>query len=246
MSSVGLFHTIYHSPSIPGGVSLTLNLLVNTPAKKITGQAHLFQATNPPLNETYEVFGDYTVLNIMIMGAPQPLYIISLTGHAPGSTTPTFYLNGTFQDTWQHGWVSYRYLVDGEWHHQTQTIQAEESPSLQPHQHFIPLYAAALQQASATGSLLELKQLAATAQAQLNQSDDIHQALTKLNAHIAEREASSVPAMPYGVAVQQAISSGNLSQLKQLAQQIEQQISQSSILGPALAELKQHISKLTK
>ncbi|MEN9986845.1 MAG: hypothetical protein RI925_2347 [Pseudomonadota bacterium] len=249
MSSVGLFHVVYHTtPSVPGAVSLTLNLLVNTPARKITGHARLFQATNPPLDQQYDVFGSYTVIDILLQGAPMPIYLMNLTGHAHDAcfVTTSFELQGKFEGGWQQGSVNYRYLDDGVWHQAAQTIQAQETVSHSPHRPIIPLYAAALQQASATGNLAELKQLAVTAQAQLDQSDDIRQALGQLNAHIAERENTVVSVPPYGVAVQQAIGSGDLAQLKQLAQQIEQQISQSAQLAPALAELKQHIGALDK
>lgn len=246
MPSRGLFHTIYHTvPGISGGVSLTLNLLVHTPTKKITGHARVFQATHPALDLQYDVRGDYTQVNVFLRGAPYPIYLVNLAGHTHGGCllTPAFSLHGVFQGGWQQGNVAYRYQSNGVWHDQSQTIQAQYSPPRPP---FLPmpLYAAALQQASASGNLAELKQLAAAAQAQLEQSDDIRLALDQLNTHIAEREKHHVPTPPYGVAIQQAISSGDLAGLKQLAHQVEQQINQSTQLGSALAELKQHISAL--
>ncbi|MDB0544583.1 DUF1842 domain-containing protein, partial [Ralstonia solanacearum] len=58
MSQTGLFPVTYvvATPAI-GAPVLTLSLLVNTPAKKVSGIAKITQSTNPPLVFQADVWG---------------------------------------------------------------------------------------------------------------------------------------------------------------------------------------------
>lgn len=58
MSQTGLFPVTYvvATPAI-GAPVLTLSLLVNTPAKKVSGIAKITQSTNPPLVFHADVWG---------------------------------------------------------------------------------------------------------------------------------------------------------------------------------------------
>jgi hypothetical protein len=56
----------------------------------------------------------------------------------------------------------------------------------------------------------------------------------------------SHPVPPYGVVIQQAIAKGDLAQMKQVAQQADEYLSQSGNLSAALAILKVEIAKAEK
>jgi len=56
----------------------------------------------------------------------------------------------------------------------------------------------------------------------------------------------SHPVPPYGVAIQQAIAKGDLSQMKQVAREAEEHLAQTGNLPVALAILKVEIAKAEK
>lgn len=59
--SIGLFHTRLNvSSSLLGAPVLTLDLLVDTVNKKVSGVASIFQSTYPPLNFRARVWGEYS------------------------------------------------------------------------------------------------------------------------------------------------------------------------------------------
>lgn len=59
-AETGAFPLCYQSKAIPGAVVMTLDLVVVTPAKTMSGKATLTQAVNPPLDVALEVKGPYT------------------------------------------------------------------------------------------------------------------------------------------------------------------------------------------
>lgn len=48
-----------------GAISLTFNLGVSTPNRRVGGVAGAFQSTNPPLNIHFDINGDYTYMTVM-------------------------------------------------------------------------------------------------------------------------------------------------------------------------------------
>ena len=56
--------------------------------------------------------------------------------------------------------------------------------------------------------------------------------------------AISGPVPPYGEAIQQAVASGDLAKMKEVAQQAEQFLSQWGNIPAALESLKSEIAKL--
>jgi hypothetical protein len=56
---VGAFQACYRNKPMPGGVGVSLNLVVVTPSKTMTGTSVVTQAVNPPLHVVLPVAGSY-------------------------------------------------------------------------------------------------------------------------------------------------------------------------------------------
>ena len=76
----------------------------------------------------------------------------------------------------------------------------------------MPLYAAALQHAKASGDVARMRTLAALAEQQLGASGEIGKALADVKNELATRHGGPLP--PYGVAIQDAIASGDVATMK--------------------------------
>ncbi|CAI8892724.1 MULTISPECIES: DUF1842 domain-containing protein [Pseudomonas] len=116
MPAIGLFHTRLNvRTGLLGAPVLTLDLLVNTVQKKITGVASIFAATYPPLNFHADVWGDYSDLKLGLKGEGH--IVLNLTGSPSGpfsTLEQTFHLHGILSANWARGTASYRYLpLDG-------------------------------------------------------------------------------------------------------------------------------------
>lgn len=119
MPAVGLFHTrINVTTGLLGAPVLTLDLLVNTPAKRVSGVARIFQSTYPPLNFHADVWGEYSDL---LLGEGEAHIVLNLTGSPSGpfsTLEQTFHLHGILAADWESGTASYRYLpLDGPERH---------------------------------------------------------------------------------------------------------------------------------
>ncbi|MGE8414923.1 MAG: DUF1842 domain-containing protein [Pseudomonas sp.] len=203
--TIGLFHTrlIVANPVI-GAPVLTLDLLVNTPQKTVTGLARVTQSTSPPVNFLADVWGNYS--QIQLDQSSEGHLILNLAGNpsGPGSqAAETFHLQGILGLDWASGFASYRYDYQGHWHvvqhaavspaQVEQAAHAEPlaraaNPADQAHLHPHPLYAVALQQAQASGDLARLKALVAQAEQQLANSDNLSKAVQQLQTEINRLE----------------------------------------------------------
>ncbi|WOE81762.1 DUF1842 domain-containing protein [Pseudomonas protegens] len=199
--TIGLFHTrlIVANPVI-GGPVLTLDLLVNTPQKKVSGVARVTQSTSPPVHFLADVWGDYS--QVKLDPSSEGHIILSLTGNPSGPTSQiaeTFHLQGILGLDWASGFASYRYQYQGHWHvvqHAAvsqapvdQAANADLAPKDdQRHLYPQPLYAVALQQAQSSGDLTRLKALVAQGEQQLANSDNLSQAVQQLQAEISRLE----------------------------------------------------------
>ncbi|KAF0864130.1 DUF1842 domain-containing protein [Pseudomonas sp. LD120] len=196
--TIGLFHTrlIVANPVI-GAPVLTLDLLVNTPQKKVSGVARVTQSTSPPVNVLADVWGDYS--QVKLDPSSEGHIILSLAGNPSGPTSQiaeTFHLQGILGLDWASGFASYKYQYQGHWHvvqHAAVSQAAvEQSPGEravqagQPHMH--PLYAVALQEAQTSGDLARLKALVAQGEQQLANSENLSQAAQQLQAEISRLE----------------------------------------------------------
>ncbi len=189
MSQTGLFPVTYvvATPAI-GAPVLTLSLLVNTPAKKVSGIATITQATNPPLVFHADVWGTFSQLQLEANA--ESSIILTLDGNPSGQTSmiaETFHFHGILSGNWQTGQASYRYEEGGRWHAVEHAVMTVEQ-RVQPYHPVMPMYAVSLQQAKASGDLGQMKSLASLAEKQLADAPQIKAELDKLHIEIAKLE----------------------------------------------------------
>ncbi|AZE48077.1 hypothetical protein C4K04_2404 [Pseudomonas chlororaphis] len=189
----GPFHTRLHvTTALLGAPVLTLDLLVNTPQKKVSGVARVFKSTYPPVNFFADVWGEYSQLHLD--PSTEGHIILKLDGNPSGPTSQiaeTFHLQGILGLDWASGSASYRYYYQGSWQDvQYGTVSQASIPHPEPVPHHpIPLYAVAVQHAQASGDLAQLKAVVRQGEQQLVNSDALRSALQQLNAEIARLEA---------------------------------------------------------
>ncbi|MCE1114504.1 MULTISPECIES: DUF1842 domain-containing protein [Pseudomonas] len=115
--AIGLFHTRLNvSNGLLGAPVLTLDLLVNTVHKKVTGTARTFQATHPVQVFNANVWGSYSELPFTPAGSPS--IILHLDGSPTGPLSQiaqTFHLQGLLDQGWNNGTASYRFFSNGHW-----------------------------------------------------------------------------------------------------------------------------------
>jgi hypothetical protein len=191
--SIGLFHTrLIVSNHLLGAPVLTLDLLVDTVKKKVSGVASLFQSTHPPVHFRARVWGEYS--EAKLIPTAESHIILTLDGSPSGPLSQiaqTFHLKGILGADWVSGFVDYRYYEQGVWH---QVKHAAVSPSpvigpVEPPHHVLPLYAVAVQQAQTSGDLAQLKSVVQRGEQQLAHSGALRSALEQLTAEIARLEA---------------------------------------------------------
>ncbi|MBV4473282.1 DUF1842 domain-containing protein [Pseudomonas sp. B2M1-30] len=188
--SIGLFHTrLIASNSLLGAPVLTLDLLVNTVSKKVSGVASIFQSTWPPLNFHARVWGDYS--EAKLTPSVESHIILTLAGSPSGPLSQiaqTFGLKGIL-DNWTSGFVDYRYNEGGQWHQVRHVAVHQASTVEPPPHHAVPLYAVAVQTARESGDLAQIKVAVQQGEQQLAHHDALRTALGQLNAEIARLEA---------------------------------------------------------
>jgi uncharacterized protein DUF1842 len=105
-----------------GAVKFDLQLVVDVPNKRVTGVGHLSQATNPPLNLSSQLSGDFSYMTVM----PKNTHILVVAEGDQSSTRqrstgssqaqPNVELRMVLADDWKSGTASYKYRSgDGEW-----------------------------------------------------------------------------------------------------------------------------------
>jgi len=203
--TTGLFHTrlIITNPVV-GAPILTLDLLVNTVQKTVSGLAQLTQSTSPPVRFSADVWGNYS--QIKLDQSSEGHLVLNLAGNpsGPGSqTAETFHLQGLLGLDWASGFASYRFNYQGHWHEvqhaavspapveqaapaepQGRAGNAAEQAHLHPHQ----LSAVALQQAQASGDLARLKALVVQAEQQVANGERLNKAVQQLQVEITRLE----------------------------------------------------------
>ncbi|TKC91597.1 DUF1842 domain-containing protein [Trinickia terrae] len=197
---VGLFPVRYLiGTGMAGAPSLGLNLLVDTPERRVVGTAAVTQAVNPPLDFHADVWGSYTYLTLM--PPVNSRILVTAEGNSGGPTSNsmvTFKLRLLLNSDWQTGVATYEYWDNGSWHEvanvpakiDREFVPLEPGPvipgSLSVGNRMQTLYGPSLQQSRASGDLAQMKALAAFAQQQLNSRDDITSALAALKAEIGK------------------------------------------------------------
>lgn len=190
--SIGLFHTrLIASNSLLGAPVLTLDIVVDTVRKKVSGTASVFQSTWPPVNFHARVWGDYS--EARLTPSTETYLILTLDGSPSGPLSQiaqTFHLKGILND-WTSGFVDYRYNESGQWQ-DVRHVAVHQAPSVEPlppEHHVQPLYAVAVQTAKESGDLAQLKVAVQQGEQQLAHEGALRRALEQLNAEIARLEA---------------------------------------------------------
>lgn len=191
--SIGLFHTrLIISNSLLGAPVLNLDLLVDTAHKKVSGIASVFQSTWPTVNFRSRVWGTFS--EAKLTANVENHIILTLDGSPSGPTSQiaeTFHLKGILGGDWASGFVDYRYNEQGQWH-DVKHVAVHQAPTVEPQpvQHpVLPLYAVAVQQAQASGDLVQLKSVVHQGEQQLAHHVTLRSALEQLHAEIARLEA---------------------------------------------------------
>lgn len=198
-TDIGLFPVSYLiGTGKDGAQRLTLNLLVAPPRSAVTGDAHITQATNPPLDVHSHVHGDYTYLTVM----PPSEGRILITAQGHGGNTINFKLHLVLSQDWKQGVANYSYLNGSAW------VEVENAPAklnpelksryfplpLEPGPVILPnppinaLYGVPIQSATASGDLAHMKTLASYARQQLDAQPQLRKELDALKSEIAKLE----------------------------------------------------------
>lgn len=108
------------------------------------------------------------------------------------------------------------------------------------------LYGVPIQDAIAGGDLTRMKEIAAEAETYLGEHADISAAYEALKAAIIKADPgwkSGRPLPPYGVAIHNAIASGDLAKMRAVAAEAQQHLSAYGNVGAAVEVLNAAIAK---
>lgn len=204
-TAMGLFPVSYTvTTGFYGAPALQLNLLVNTPAQKITGTADIINdSVNLPLKLHADVWGTFSYMTVM---GPGSRILISGQGNHGGPTANSivfvkFHL--IVEPNWSTGKGSFSYFYNNEWHNiENATVHLnpvfnlplEPGPVIPDNSSYgkpySAMYGPAIQQAIAQNSpLSELKALAQQAQQQLDNLPALQAGLEALRAEIGKLTA---------------------------------------------------------
>ncbi|TMU71836.1 DUF1842 domain-containing protein [Pseudomonas fluorescens] len=202
--NVGLFPVCYRiGTGASGAQSLSLNLLVSTPQHEVSGTAAITQATNPPLDVHADVWGKYTYMTVMSPGVSKILITAQGNHGGPGSNSIIgFKLHLVVDTDWKDGVANYQYFDGQRWHEvnnaPAQLVESvssvvfppfEPGPVILPHPPIMPLYAAPIQSAIASGDLAQMKNLAKLAQQQLDQQPQLQGALEAAKSEVSRLQS---------------------------------------------------------
>ncbi|MGE8097116.1 DUF1842 domain-containing protein [Pseudomonas fluorescens] len=201
--SVGLFPLCYQiGTQQPGAQNLALNLLVFTPEQTVSGTVAITQATNPPLDVHSDVWGAYTYMTVMKPGVSKILITVQGNQGGPSSNSiVNFKLHLVVGDDWKAGVANYEYFNGQRWvkvnapAHLVESVPSrayplplEPGPVILPYPPIMPLYAAPIQGAIASGDLAQMKNLASLAKQQLDQQPQLQSALEAAKGEISRLE----------------------------------------------------------
>ncbi|KIH84174.1 DUF1842 domain-containing protein [Pseudomonas batumici] len=201
---VGLFPLSYRiGTNAPGAQSLTLNLLVFTPEQSVSGTAVVTQAINPPLELQSDVWGEYTYMTVMSPAVSKILITAQGNHGGPSSNSAVnFKLHLVVGSDWKEGVANYQYFDGQRWvqvnnapAHLEQPVQSNVAyvptgpgPVILPYPPIMPLYAAPIQSAIASGDLAQMKHLAGLAKQQLERQPQLQSALEAAKSEISRLE----------------------------------------------------------
>jgi hypothetical protein len=102
-----------------------------------------------------------------------------------------------------------------------------------------PLYAAAIQEARASGDQQAMQSILDRAEREGGSDPEIQSALTDLRASMKDQPMQAM----YGVALQQALRSGDVAQMRALADRAEREGADDPEIQSALADVRAELSR---
>lgn len=121
-NSTGLFRVSYVISKMPtiGAPTMSVDLVVDTVRKTVSGVGLTTQAVNPPMNVVSQFTGEWSYMctmkdcHILVVAEGFDISPLLIGGH------PTEYKNATLRmsltEDWQSGRANFSYLHDGKWH----------------------------------------------------------------------------------------------------------------------------------
>lgn len=110
--------------------------------------------------------------------------------------------------------------------------------------HVIPLYGVALQQARASGDVEAMETVARRAEQEAASDPEIQKGLADLRAEIGRLRGGGSTLRPlYASALQQARASGEVQQMRELAERARSEASSDPEIQSALADLESEIAR---
>jgi len=106
------------------------------------------------------------------------------------------------------------------------------------------LYGDAIHEATRSGDLDRMWKIESQAQRYLDSVDEVKAALTELRAEIGRRSGTPTPV--YGCAIQEAIRTGDVERMRQVARQSEEWLKQTDEVRAALGKLHAEIARVGK
>jgi hypothetical protein len=204
-SNLGLFPLSYRiGNSTPGAPSLALDFLVYPPEQSVRGTSLVTQAVNPPLELSSDVWGQYTYLTVMPPSTSKILVTAQGNQGGPGSNSPiSFKIQLVVDHDWKSGIATYQFYNGQRWvtvenvpahlvgsapnNYALQAPQ-ETTAAFYPYPPILPLYAAPIHGAIASGDLSQMKSLASLAKQQLDQLPQLRSALDAAKDEIGRLE----------------------------------------------------------
>ncbi|WP_340063174.1 DUF1842 domain-containing protein [Ascidiimonas aurantiaca] len=111
---VGTFPVSYEvSTGALGAPNLKLDLIVTTPTKKVSGNASVTQAVNPPFEEHVPVTGNFTYMTVM----PKNTHIlVNVASPILVRDASVFAATLVLEDNWSSGVCNFTFLgPQGKW-----------------------------------------------------------------------------------------------------------------------------------
>jgi hypothetical protein len=124
-AAVGLFPlALQIGDAIPGALTFTMHLVVNTPQETVTGFGNISQSTNPPVNIETKLDGTYTYMTVMpkqtsvlIVATGYPIIVWPPNAGIGPVILPNVEVRIVLDSAWEKGTASYKYQdANGTWH----------------------------------------------------------------------------------------------------------------------------------
>lgn len=121
-----------------GGVSFTIELIIDSKTNKVIGIGHIFQSVSPPMNVVSQLEGDYSYMCTMkscdILVVADGVSSFHPLIHGVPQNYKNVSLRMSLNEDWKSGTATYKFLYNGEWvdsgYQRVDLIESSQLPSL--------------------------------------------------------------------------------------------------------------------